>query len=188
MFNLSDINLSYILVSPENSENLEENKFLCTKLCNILYSKNYVVIPIKEYYNNVYKNSFIAIKENNDLIRKDAIYLIEELSQDYIIIKYKGESIAKKLLNDGSEKLLDIVIYESESNVKKYLYDGLSFSFLDQKRYQIINNKSQLKKGMIVEFFNNDKWIEKEINDIDIEYEKMYKLLIKYNKLRVCTG
>jgi hypothetical protein len=39
---------------------------------------------------------------------------------------------------------------------------------------------------MIVEFYNNDQWIEKVVENIDVEYERLYKLLIKYNKLRVC--
>jgi hypothetical protein len=79
-------------------------------------------------------------------------------------------------------------IYDSNINNKTYIYNGLSFTFNDKKRYHFLNYKDELKNGMIVEFFNNDKWIERKIVNIDIEYEKMYKLLIKYNKLRVCTN
>jgi len=188
MFNLTDKNISYLLVSPEKMSNsIEENKIVCDKLCTLLYSRNYIVIPIIGHYDGRIENSFIGIQNSNNEVRKDAIYLIEEFDQDSIIVKYKDETSAKKILNDGSERLLEISIYESESSVKSYIYNGVSFSFLDQKRYQILTEKSQLKKGMVVEFFSNDRWIEKKVDNIDIEYEKMYKLLMRYSKLRICT-
>jgi hypothetical protein len=37
---------------------------------------------------------------------------------------------------------------------------------------------------MILELCNNDQWIEKEVSNIDIEYENIYKPFIKYNKIR----
>ena len=38
---------------------------------------------------------------------------------------------------------------------------------------------------MLVEYLNEDRWIPKTINNVDLEYEKMYKLLMKYQKMRV---
>ena len=38
---------------------------------------------------------------------------------------------------------------------------------------------------MIVEYFNENKWTKKQISNIETEYENMYKLLIKYKKLRI---
>lgn len=188
MFNLTDRNISYIIVSPEKESNTQiDNKFLCDKLCNILYSKGYTILPVTGHYEGSYERSFIAVcGDGNDILRKDAFFLIEEFDQDSIIAKYKGEEQAKKILNNGSEKLLSVAIYDSNTTNKTYLYNGISFSFLEQKRYHFLTGKEQLKKGMIVEFYNNDQWIEKVVENIDVEYERLYKLLIKYNKLRVC--
>lgn len=188
MFNLTDKNISYLLISPEkNSNSVDENKIVCDKLCTLLYSRNYIIIPIMGYYEGQKENSFIAIQNDTNEIRTDAIYLIEEFDQESIIVKYKDEVSAKRILSDGSESLLEVSIYESESKGKTYIYNGVSFSFLEQKRYQLLTDKSQLRKGMVIEFFNNNRWVEKRIDNIDVEYDKMYKLLMRYSKLRICT-
>lgn len=190
MFNLSDKNSSYIIVSPEKLENQKlENQQLCDKLCNILYSKDYTILSLSTYYEGKYEKSFMATNiDNNNIIRNDCLFLIDQFDQKSIIVKYKGEDSPKKIFNDGSESLLSLSIYESNTDNKVYLYNGISFAFLDQKRYRFLTDKNQLKDGMIVEFFNNNKWIEKKVEDVEVEYEKMYKLLIKYNKLRSCIG
>ena len=38
---------------------------------------------------------------------------------------------------------------------------------------------------MVVEYLNNNKWFEKEVEDPKQDWEKMFKLLAKYDKLRV---
>ena len=38
---------------------------------------------------------------------------------------------------------------------------------------------------MIIEYLNMNKWIKKEIIDPNSEWDKMLKLLIKYDKIRV---
>jgi hypothetical protein len=38
---------------------------------------------------------------------------------------------------------------------------------------------------MIVEYLNKDKWFSKKVENPKLEYEKIYKLLIKYEKIRV---
>ena len=51
------------------------------------------------------------------------------------------------------------------------------------------NNDNQggeeLKNGMIIEYFNNNKWNELPVNNLDTQYDKMFKLLMKYDKLRI---
>ena len=41
------------------------------------------------------------------------------------------------------------------------------------------------KVGMVIEYLNKDKWFKKRVEDPNSEYEKMYKLFIKYDKIRV---
>jgi hypothetical protein len=76
-------------------------------------------------------------------------------------------------------------MYSTDSEKKSYLYNGYSFSFTEQKRYFFPSRKEEIKVGMIVEFFNNNKWIEKKVSNPDVEYDKLYKLLMKYNKVRI---
>ena len=40
---------------------------------------------------------------------------------------------------------------------------------------------------MIVEYFTNNKWYEKKVENPNSEYEDLYKLLIKYDKVRVAS-
>lgn len=188
MFNLSDPNIGYLIVSSQNdNSSASDIKFLSDKLAHILYAKDYTLIPVTGYYNQKYEKSFIAISvDDNDKLRSDAIFLMDEFGQDSVIVKYLNESTAKKILSDGSEVPLGIAIYDSELKNKTYIYNGVSFSFVEQKRYYFPKEKKELKPGMIVEYFNNNKWNSKQINDLDSEYEKLYKLLMKYEKLRVC--
>ncbi len=190
MFSLEDKDVSYLLISPEKESNsLVDNKILSDKLQSILYSKEYNLIPVSGYYHGNYEKSFIAICPNdNNQLRRDAIQLMDSFDQECVIVKYKGEVSPKKILHDGSEKLLKISLYNGDDLNKTYLYNGLSFSFLEQRRYQFLNDKSQIKTGMVVEFLNNDVWVEKKVIDVDLEYEKMYRLLMKYGKLRTCVG
>ena len=42
-----------------------------------------------------------------------------------------------------------------------------------------------LNPELVVEIYNNNNWIERDIHNIDIEYDRMYKLLMKYEKVRI---
>lgn len=187
MFNLTDPNLSYMIISPEkNAYTQMDNRLVCERVCSILYSKDYTIIPIKSFSNGQYDNSFIAINMyDNDNLRKDAIFIMDSFNCQSVIAKYKNESSMSKIINDGSERPLMMNVYDNDLNHKMYLYNGYSFTFVEQKRYFFPKQKGDLKSGMIVEFFNNEKWIKKEIWNVDSEYDKMYKLLMKYEKLRV---
>jgi hypothetical protein len=94
MFNLTDPNISYILLSPENKYASQlDNKLSCERACSILYSKDYTVLSVTGYYEGSYEKSFLSIpsEESNDDLRKDLIYLLECFNQECGIIKYKNE-------------------------------------------------------------------------------------------------
>lgn len=187
MFNLKDSNISYIIISPEKNTNSQiANHHLCEQLCSILYSKDYTIIPIQSYYESKYDKTFIAISSsNNDSLRMDSLHLLELFKQDSIIVKYRNETEPTRIKFDGSENGLSILIYESNDNDKIYLYNGWSFCFHDKKRYLFPKKKDDLKNGMIIEYFNNNRWCSKKVLNIDMEYDRMYKLLMKYEKLRI---
>ena len=191
MFNLSDPKLPFILFSPEKKGNHPiDNNIACERVCSILYSKDYTVIPLQSYFKERYDRSFIAISTDRDpnQLRKDAIFLIENFDQESIIVKYFGDDQPTKINFDGSERPLLLAIYESAESNKVYLYNGISFSFNEQKRYFFPKKKEDLKAGMIVEYLNDNQWKAKQIFNLDSEYEKMYKLLIKYEKIRVACS
>jgi hypothetical protein len=75
-------------------------------------------------------------------------------------------------------------MYNPDSELS-YIYKGLSFSFIESKRYWIPNNKEDFQVGMIVEFFSNNKWNEKLVENPLEEWDDIYKLMLKYKKLRV---
>jgi len=188
MFNLTDPNISYILLSPENKYSSQlDNKLNCEKACSILYSKDYTVLSVTGFYEGQYEKSFLSIPPelDNDNLRKDIIYLLEFFDQECGIIKYKDDKNATKIFRNGSEKPMSLVVYNSDLNNKTYLYNGVSFSFVEEKRYYFPKNREELKNGMVLEYFNNINWVEKEITDLNKEYENLYKLLMKYKKVRI---
>lgn len=176
MLNLKDPNVSYLLASSDDINGL----------ISYLYSRDYHLIDLKGYYDGQFENSVLAYTNNSpDELRMDSIHIMEHFNQDCLIIKYKGETGAKKIFNDGQEKPMGILMYNTDSKNKSYIYDGLSFSFVEKQLYYFPKTKDDFKRGMIVEYFNQNKWIKKQILNPDREYQKMYSLLMKYNKIRI---
>ena len=178
MINLENPELSFILLSSNKIDDIK----------SVLWAKEYQIIPIQGYYNEQFEDSILAFSDvNNDELRKDLIFLLDHFNQDCGIVKYKGESSSKRIFSDGSEKLLGVVLYNTDSNNISYLYNGLSFSFVEQKRYWKPTRVEDFKIGMIVEYLNNNKWCEKKVQNPKQEWDDMFKLLAKYDKLRVAS-
>jgi hypothetical protein len=176
--NLDDPGLSYILISSE----------IVDDICSILWAKEYTVIPIDGFYRGNFEKSVLALpNDDNDALRKDAIFLLGIFNQESAIIKYLGETGAKKIFRDGSERPLGILMYNTDSENMSYLHNGISFSFVEMKRYWKPTKSTDIKKGMIVEYFNKNKWYQKEVLNPISEWEDMYKLLSKYDKVRIAA-
>jgi hypothetical protein len=176
---LNNERLSYILISSEKIDDIS----------SVLWAKDYTILPIKGYYKGQYEDSIMAYSNvDNDELRKDTIFLLNHFSQECAIIKYLGETGAKKIYTDGSERPLGIVMYNTDAENKSYLYNGISFSFVEQARYWKPKNKEDFKIGMIVEYFNNNKWYQQEVKNPSEEFDGLYKLLIKYDKIRVASS
>lgn len=176
MLNLKDPNLSYLLASADNVNNL----------ISYLYSRDYQLLDIKGFYQGKFENSVLAFsRSTNDELRKDALHILRHFDQDCLIVKYRDESVAKKIFEDGQEKPMGILLYNTDSENKSYIYDGLSFSFVEQQLYYFPKRKEDFKVGMVVELFSNNKWIEKKIVNPEEEFNKIYNLMMKYNKIRI---
>lgn len=176
MLDLKNPNISYVLISSENIKSL----------ISYLYSRDYYLLEIKGYYQGKFEDSLIAFTElDSSELRKDCLHMMEYFDQDCVIVKYRNENSAKKIFNDGQEKPLGILLYNTDSDNKSYIHDGLSFSFVEKQLYYFPKEKSDFKSGMLIECFSNNKWIEKKVVNPDVEFDKMYSLLMKYNKIRI---
>jgi hypothetical protein len=175
MNGLESVQSSYIILSADR----------LNEMISVLYSKEYQILPIQGYYKGNFEDSVIAWGPDNDSLRRDAIFLLDHFNQDCAIVKYQGDSNAKKVFFDGSEQPLGLLMYNTDSENKSYLHNGVSFSFVEAKRYWVPKTMDDLKVGMIVEYMNNNKWYEKKIQNPKDEWDRMYKLLLKYDKLRV---
>lgn len=173
---LTNQNISYMIISSERIDDL----------MSVLYAKSYQILPLQGFYRGNYENSVFAYSNSdNDDLRKDVIFLLNQFHQESAIIKYMGETSVKKIFKDGQEKPLGITLYNTDSENMSYLLNGVSFSFVEQKRYWKPQKQEDFKVGMIVEYFNKDKWFQKKIEDPNSEWEKFFKLLVKYDKVRV---
>lgn len=175
MIDLKDSKISYII----SSENV-------SGITSYLYSREYYLLDMKSFHNGTFENSFIAFTNlPNDELRKDAIHLMSYFGQDSLIVKYGGETAPKRIYENGGEHPLGVIFYNTDIDAKSYLYEGTSFSFIEKQLYFFPKKREDFREGMIVECFHNNKWIERKIVNPDQEFEKMYGLLIKYNKIRI---
>ena len=175
MIDLEHLNESYIIPSMYDDS-----------AYGYLASKDYQFLYIKEYSNQNLKDSFISFSNiSNDELRNDSLFILDNFQQDFIIIKYKGEKDPRKIYSDGQESLLEVLLFNSDSNLTTYVFEGVSFSFLDKKIYKYPTKKEDLKNGMIVEYCSNNNWVQRKISNIDLEYDKFYKLLVKYGRVRI---
>ncbi len=185
--NLTDARVSYMIVSAYRADrNTIENENRSSKLESILYSKEYKVQHLRGYANGHWEDTYLASNTSitNQELKKDALFLLSQFDQDDIIVKYKDEPIIRRVFKDGSEKPLSLNMYDSDLQNKSYILQGFAFSFKEQKQYKNITDKSELKTGMIVEICNNNKWIEKKVENIEHEWLSLYQLFAKHNKLR----
>jgi len=181
---LDDPYINYIIISAFQSEDDDlKNRIESSKLQDTLIFRDFTILEMGGI-----QPSYLAYKDDydNDELRYDAIELMDRFKQEYVIVKYRGENQAKKILFDGSEKLLGIVEYKGDQNNHNFFVEGNAFSFEPRKRYLTPKGVKDFRKGMIVEMKNNNgEWIEKIVNDPEVEYERMYKLMIKYDKIRI---
>jgi len=178
MIALNQPNISFVIFCSQKLNDI----------ISILYAKDYVVMPLQSFYHGDYEDSVMAFsKVDNDILRQDVLQLLNIFHEDFAIIKYNGEGEAKKIFRDGQEKPLKIIEFNTDSDNRSFLYNGISFSFLESVRYWKPTKKEDFTVGMLVEYFNGNKWSQKEVKNPNEDYEKFFKLLIKYDKLRVAS-
>ena len=180
---LDDPYINYLIITAYKSKTDDiENRMQNSYLMDELIYRDFNVL---EMHGDM--PSFLAYKECNDNdLRYDAIEVMDKFKQEFSIIKYTNESEAKKLLYDGREDILGIVKYEGVEENHNFFVNGQAFSFEPRKRYWTPKGLKDIKEGMILEIKNNQgEWIEKKVKDPEVEYERIYKLMLKYNKIRV---
>src|SRR5574343_947466 len=179
MINLNDNKLAYIIISASNDkfDPLTNNK-LNENLTSNLYIKDYTVFNLATYKSGIYDRAYLAMTPgDNDELRFSVLNLLEKYEQEFAIIKYKDEVDPRKIFRNGSELPLNINIYDSNSENIHYIYNGVSFTFTEMKRYFHPKDKKDIKSGMIVEVFNNNKWSERKVINPETEWDNLYMLL-----------
>jgi len=188
MKKIHDNSFSFILLNFDDNIEGISHQSIYERAISIFYSKDYTITQISSYRNNQFQKAILASKENSnsDELRSDAIYMMDSFYQGFIFAKYSNEKNCVRINKNGSETLLEVLSNHSDSEADLiFIHEGSSFQFKEMKRYYFPDKKEDLKIGMIVEYFDNKKWVEKPILNLDSEYEKLYKLLIKYKKLRI---
>ena len=178
MIDLNNPDLSFILLSSKKIDDL----------ISVLYTKEFQVTPIKGYYRGNYEDSVIAWGNfDNDQLRNEIIFLLDIFNQDSGFIKYFAHTEVMKIFRDGQERPMSQTMYNTDDENMSYLVNGLSFSFVEKRRYWSPKSVDELKTGMIVEYFNNNRWNQKVVKNPKQEWSDMWSLLSKYDKLRVAS-
>lgn len=183
--NLIDKDINYMIISSYSKDLSDyDNHININRLQDKLYIKEFTLIKLQNAHNEVF---FFAYKKcNNNELRYDAIELLDEFKQEFVIVKYLKEETVTKIMHDGSERNMVLENYNPNTSDIDFFTNGFTFSFKEQKRYYTPTKQSDFKQGMIVEYKNNEgSWVEKEVLDPIKEYENLYNLLIKYKKIRI---
>ena len=155
-------------------------------ITSYLYSRDYFLYELKSYFNGKFEDCYLAITEMDPTeLRKDSLHLIEHFGPDEVYVKYKGDTLIRLLHSSGGESPYSILEYNTNSSYKSYIYGGVSFSFQEAAEYYYPISKTDLKNGMVVECLTTKGWQEKVVENAEIEYQKSYGLLMKYQKLRI---
>lgn len=174
--NITDENISYVI--------LPSDKWVQT--ISYLYSKDYKISEMITYENNIKDKALFTYNEvSNTELKKDTLFILDHFNIDYGYIKYNNSTEIYKIYKSGNEIPVGIQLYESSLEKKKYVLGTLSFCFEVLDKYTIVESKDQIRKGIEVEYLNNNKWNKKIVENVDSEWSELYSLLSKYKKLRI---
>jgi hypothetical protein len=189
--NLIGKNAYYILLTAYSDKQDDyTNVYQNSQLESALYRKGYEVLKLGHSENKIALLAWKSDKEdqNNNELRMDAIEFIDTYYIESLVIKYQNENDPKRLKDNGQEKNISLVNYNGDMD-NSYYTEGVSFSFEEDEEYYIPSKKSDIKVGMIVELKNNkNQWVPREVVDLDKEWDSMYKLLVKYNRIKVIVN
>lgn len=122
---------------------------------------------------------------SNNTIRENVLYLLNIYDDAYAYVKYHGEDFVNMVSKDGTEVPLDIIKENNNKGYDVFLINGYWYSFIKKPIYRKPTKMSDFKKGMVVEFYNNNRWNTMVVENPPKEYDTIYKLFIKYDKIRI---
>lgn len=190
IIDLTGENSSYMIVStspfPPGSGIWERE---ASMLQDALYARDYTLISMTGYCGGMFDKSYLAInKHDNDSLRMDAVAMAREGHGDGVVVKYRGESQPVIVRHDGSESPMSFQKYTIEEGTRSYMTEGSCFSLKSEPRYRTVESRSEIRKGMTLEYQSANGWVSRVVEDPDLEYEDLYRLLMKYGKLRTRLG
>lgn len=182
---LNDKTAYYMVITGTHElQDSHTNSIMTSRLEDALYLREYKLLKLGNGVDNI---SFLAYKEdydNNNELRYDAIELMDTFYQDSVIVKYHNEKKAKRVMKNGSERSVGLSNFNGDME-NSYYNEGFSFSFTDEQEFFTPSKRSDIKEGMIIEIRNNEnKWIPREVINPEIEWDKMYNLLVRYGRIR----
>lgn len=155
-------------------------------IASVLYAKEYSVLPIKSFHNGSFGDCLMAFGQaDRATLREDATFLSRKFGADGAVVKFAGDTFAVGLRPDGTQRQLDLHMYCTDHDKVAYIHEGVSFSFSERPVYSSPKAARDLSAGMVVEYFSNDRWNKRVVSDPAGEWERMYGLLAKHDKLRV---
>jgi hypothetical protein len=177
----------YILIMDLNNKDISYVIFSGNKWSQImsyLYSKEYTIHEMRTVQSDFIGKAILTYSSiSNSELEKDTLFILEHFEEDHAYIKFKDtteiQRISKYNINPVS-----VSMYESNDDQLKYIIGEYSFSFNKMDKYMLLEKKEQITEGMCLEYFNDNKWNKTIVNDVDKEWNSMYSLLSKYNKLR----
>jgi hypothetical protein len=174
--NFNDEKISYVI--------LPGGKW--TQTISYLYSMDYTIVEMLTSESNISGKSIFTYNSlTNQELKKDTLFVLDHFEMDYAYIKYEKTNEIFKITKEGRETPVEVLMYESSLNTKRFILGEISFSFKDLDKYRLVESKSELTQGVEVEYFNNNKWNKKIVENIDDEWNGLYALLSKYKKLRM---
>ena len=171
-----DLDVSYIIISDTNIDNIS----------SYLYSRDYKLIEMTKFKDGTFTDCLVGITEK---IKSDVMSDINHISNhfklQFVIAKFFGDECPVRLNENGTIDDLDLIMYDTNLDLDSYIKDGVSFSFVKKKKYSYPKEKKDFKVDMIIECYSSNGWIEKIVKDVDSEFDSIYSILSKFDRVRV---
>lgn len=151
-------------------------------------SGNFHVNEIKTYLNGVYGRAVVGVPRTVvecHKVKEIAIFPLLKMGCVRSIVKYQEKNHPVLLFPNGTENPLNPIPYNTDASRLTFIAEHFTFAFSEQQTYTFPEKKEDLSDNMILEYYDGNKWVERKVMDVNTEYEKMYRLLLKYKKIRV---
>lgn len=152
---------------------------------SLLYSRGYILQTIQKVVDGQGSEALLAYKNSaGEDLERDIFELFDKAHLDSVILLHDG--FYTHIKGQGSRIELEISTDQSSGGDELFfVIKERPLFFSPKKLYKDILQKEELIGEKMVQIFNQNRWQTMIIENLDEDWNNIYKLFAKYNKLRL---